>query len=70
MTVKSDIKKAIAAAQSAKGEYQVFAEATEDQMAKSMFQQMSQDMDHHILQLQSRLQYLSESNPMNQNQQQ
>lgn len=70
MTVASDLKKAIAAAESAKGSYATFAESTEDQMAKAMFQQLAQDMDNHILQLNSRLNYLNSSNPMNQGQQQ
>lgn len=70
MTVMSDLKKAIAAAESAKGSYAVFAESTDDQMARSMFQQMSMDMDQHIQQLNSRLHYVTSSNPMNQNQQQ
>jgi bacterioferritin (cytochrome b1) len=70
MTVQSDLKKAIAAAESAKGSYATFAESTEDQMAKAMFQQMSQDMENHIQQLNGRLTYLTESNPMNQGQQQ
>lgn len=70
MTVVSDLKKAIAAAESAKGSYATFAESTEDQMAKSMFLQLAQDMDNHIQQLSSRLSYLSSSNPMNQGQQQ
>lgn len=69
MTVKSDLQKAIAAAESAKGTYAVFAESTDDQMAKSMFYQMSQDMENHIQQLSSRLKYLTSSNPMNQGQQ-
>jgi rubrerythrin len=70
MTVKSDLKKAIASAESAKGDYATFAEATEDQMAKAMFTQMAQDMDRHIEQLNSRLHYLNQSNPMNAGQQQ
>jgi rubrerythrin len=65
LTVISDLKKAIAAAESAKGSYATFAESTEDQMAKAMFEQMAQDMDSHILQLSSRLSYLSENNPLN-----
>ena len=48
MTVVSDLKKAIAAAESAKGTYATFAESTEDQMAKAMYQQLAQDMDNHI----------------------
>lgn len=70
MTVQSDLKKAIAAAESARGDYATFAEATEDQMAKAMFQQMAQEMDGHIQQLNGRLNYLMENNPMNRGQQQ
>lgn len=55
MTVKSDLQKALAAAESAKGTYATFAQATDDQSAKQMFQSMSQDMDRHILQLNSRV---------------
>ena len=65
MTVQSDLKKAIAAAESAKGSYATFAKATEDQMAKAMFLQMADDMDRHIQQLNSRLNYLRQNNPMN-----
>lgn len=57
MTVKSDLQKAIAAAESAKGTYAMFAQSTEDQTAKQMFQSMSQDMDRHLAQLNSRLSY-------------
>ena len=52
MTVQSDLKRALAA-------------ATEDQLAKTMFLQMGQDMDSHIQQLNSRLSYLNSVNPMN-----
>ncbi len=71
MTVQADLKKALAAAESAKGNYATFAESTEDQMAKSMFEQMAQDMDTHIQQLSSRINYLNKNNQMNtqQNQQ-
>lgn len=55
MTVQKDLQKALAAAESAKGAYASFASATDDQSAKNMFQQMSQDMDRHIAQLNSRL---------------
>jgi hypothetical protein len=44
MTVQSDLKTAIAACESAKGNYDTFAQSTEDEAAKTMFQQMSQDM--------------------------
>ncbi|MBS3899311.1 MAG: DUF1657 domain-containing protein [Dethiobacter sp.] len=65
MTVQSDLKRALAAAESAKGSYATFAAATEDQLAKTMFLQMGQDMDSHIQQLNSRLSYLNSVNPMN-----
>lgn len=55
MTVQKDLQKAVAAAQSAKGTYATFVESTDDQTAKHMFTQMSQDMDRHISQLNSRL---------------
>lgn len=55
MTVQKDLQKAVAAAQSAKGTYASFGESTDDQTAKQMFTQMSQDMDRHISQLNSRL---------------
>ncbi|MBS4029962.1 MAG: DUF1657 domain-containing protein [Clostridiales bacterium] len=70
MTVQSDLKTAIAACESAKGNYDTFAQSTEDEAAKTMFQQMSQDMDNHLQQLNSRMKYITESNPMNQGQQQ
>ena len=59
MTVKSDLKKAIASAQSAKGTYLVAAESTEDQSAKDRYQQMASDIDVHLEYLNSRLDYLS-----------
>jgi bacterioferritin (cytochrome b1) len=55
MPVQSDLQKAIAAAESAKGNYAMFAQSTDDQSAKQMYTQMSQDMDGHISQLQNRL---------------
>lgn len=55
MTVQSDLQKTLAAAQSAKGTYASFAQATDDQTAKQMYQSMSQDMDNHIQQINSRL---------------
>jgi len=55
VTVQKDLQKALAAAEAAKGTYAQFAAATDDLSAKSMFQGMSQDMDRHIAQLNSRL---------------
>ncbi|WP_378956411.1 DUF1657 domain-containing protein [Pelosinus sp. sgz500959] len=55
MTVQKDLQKAVAAAESAKGTYSTFSQSTDDQSAKQMFTQMTQDMDRHISQLNSRL---------------
>jgi len=55
MTVKSDLQKALAAAESAKGTYATFEQSTDDQTAKQMYSQMSSDMDQHISQINSRL---------------
>lgn len=64
MTVKKDLEKAVAAAESAKGTYASFASSTDDTTAQQMFEQMSQDMDKHITQLNSRLS-VSAQNPLN-----
>lgn len=68
MTVKSDIQKAIAAAEAAKGTYATFAQATEDQSAKQMFQSMSYDMDQHITQLNARFQAITSEQILVENQ--
>ncbi len=68
MTVQKDLQKALAAAESAKGTYASFATATDDQSAKNMFQQMSQDMDRHIAQLNSRLGVVDQNQLNNQEQ--
>lgn len=64
MTVKKDLEKALAAAQSAEGTYQTFSASTDDQTAKQMYQQMSQDMKRHISTLESRISSTAE-NQMN-----
>lgn len=66
MTVKKDLEKAIAAAESAKGTYATFATATDDQGAMTMFEQMAQDMDRHIAQINSRLSTTAENKLNNQ----
>lgn len=68
MTVKKDLEKALAAAESAKGTYAAFATSTDDQNATTMFEQMAQDMDRHIAQLNSRLSTTAE-NKLNNKQQ-
>lgn len=61
MTVKKDLEKAVAAAEAAKGAYAAFATATDDVGAQTMFTQMSQDMDRHIAQLNSRISSTAEN---------
>jgi len=68
VTVQKDLQKALAAAESAKGTYASFSAATDDQSAKSMFKQMSQDMDRHIAQLNSRLGVVDQNQLNNQEQ--
>lgn len=47
--------------QSAKGTYAMFASATDDQSAKQMFQEMASDMDRHIAQINSRMNYVTKN---------
>ena len=65
MTVQSDLQKAIASCESAKGSYSLMAESTEDTQAKQMFNQMSSEVDRHLEYLNDRLNYLNENNPLN-----
>ncbi len=65
MTVQSDLQKAIASCEAAKGSYSLMAQATEDQQTKQMFNQMSSEVDRHIEYLSDRLSYLNENNPLN-----
>ena len=69
MTVQNDLLKAVAAAESAKGTYATFGQSTDDQTAKQMFTQMSQDMDRHISQINSRLSVTAQNQLNNQEQQ-
>ncbi len=62
MTVKSDLEKAIAAAESAKGTYLVAAQSTEDQTAKKKYEEMAMNVGSHISYLNSRVDYLSNNN--------
>lgn len=61
MTVKKDLEKALAAAESAKGTYATFAVSTDDESAQHMFRSMSQDMGQHISDIQSRLNSIGEN---------
>ena len=66
MTVQQDLQKAVASAQAALGTYSMFAESTQDQSAKQMFKDMSKDMQRHIDMLNSRLNYVTQNNNLNQ----
>lgn len=68
MTVKKDLEKALAAAESAKGTYAAFAASTDDKGAQTMFEQMAQDMDRHVAQLNSRVSSTAETKLTNQQQ--
>ena len=63
MTVKSDLEKALAAAESAKATYATFALSTDDESAKQMFNQMSQDLESHVSSIKGRLQYNASNAP-------
>lgn len=65
MTVKSDLEKAIASAESAKGTYLMAAQSTEDQSAKQRYEQMATDISTHVSYLNSRVQYLTSANSLN-----
>ncbi len=68
MTVKSDLEKAVASAESAKGTYLMAAQSTQDPSAKDRYEQMANEVDTHISYLNSRVQYLSSSNSLNNSQ--
>ncbi len=69
MTVQSDLQKAIASCESAKGSYSMMAQSTEDTTAKQVYNQMKSDIDVHLQFLNSRLSYLNENNQLNSKQQ-
>jgi rubrerythrin len=69
VTVQQDVQKAIASAEAAQGCYLTFANSTQDQSAKQMFQSMAEDMTRHADQLKGRLGYLTQNNQLNQQQQ-
>lgn len=65
MTVQSDLQKAIASCEAAKGSYSLMAQSTEDQGMQQKFEQMASDIDGHIQFLNNRLDFLNENNPLN-----
>lgn len=65
MTVKSDLQKAVASAESAKGTYLMAAQSTEDATAKQKYEEMAMNIDSHVTYLNSRIDYLNGSNIAN-----
>lgn len=65
MTVHNDLERAIAMAAAAKGNYLLFATESEDEKATQVFKQMAEDMDRHVLILESRRDYLNQHNALN-----
>jgi len=61
VTVKLDLQKAVAAAESAQGTYLMFAQSTQDQTAKSMYQGMAADVTRHLGQIRDRLSFLDQA---------
>jgi hypothetical protein len=69
MTVQSDLQKAIASCEAAKGSYAMMAQSTEDQHAKQTYNVMKADIERHIQFLNSRMGYLNSNSTINQKQQ-
>lgn len=69
LTVQSDLQKAIASCEAAKGSYAMMAQSTEDPQAKQAYNVMKADIERHIQYLNSRLGYLNSNNVINQKQQ-
>lgn len=58
MSVRNDLERAIAVAESAKGNYLLFAVDSEDDKATQVFKDMAEDMERHVKILESRRDYL------------
>ena len=65
LTVQSDLQKAIASCEAAKGGYSMMEQSTEDPQAKQMFNSMKSDIDKHLQFLNGRLDYLNQNNQLN-----
>jgi rubrerythrin len=65
LTVQSDLQKAIASCEAAKGSYAMMAQSTEDQQAQQMFNNMKSDIERHLQFLTNRLNYLDDNNELN-----
>lgn len=65
MTVQSDIQKAIASCEAAKGSYAMMSQSTEDTQAKQMYTIMKADIDRHLQYLNGRLTFLNDGNQLN-----
>jgi rubrerythrin len=65
MTVRADLERAMAMAESAKGNYLLFAVESDDEKAKQVFTEMAEDMKRHAAILASRQEYLNQHNKLN-----
>lgn len=65
LTVQSDLQKAIASCEAAKGSYAMMSQSTEDQQAQQMFNNMKSDIEKHLQFLNDRLSYLNDNNELN-----
>lgn len=63
MTVQTQIQTAIASAQSVEASLQQFALETQNQQAKQLFQQLSQQQKNIVTQLEGRYQQVLEEEP-------
>ncbi|KAB3531490.1 DUF1657 domain-containing protein [Alkaliphilus serpentinus] len=63
MTVGSQIQQTIATIQSASASLKTFALETQDQTAKTEFQQAAQNLDHILTTLKNRQNYINQQEP-------
>ncbi|HAH96852.1 MAG TPA: rubrerythrin family protein [Firmicutes bacterium] len=70
MTVQQDLEQAVAAVKMQLGMYAKFESDAQDQSTKSMYNEMSQDVQRHLDSLNTRLSYLEKNNLLNQQDQQ
>lgn len=63
MTIASQLSQTLANMEGAAANLKTFSLQTQDQQAKQLFQQLSQNMDHSVQQLRGRLDYIMQEEP-------
>jgi len=63
MTIASQLSQTLANMEGAAANLKTFALQTQDQQAKQLFQQLSQNMEHSVQQLRGRLDYIMQEEP-------